>query len=285
MESEALKAPGKPANRAATKSAQAKVGDEAVDGTEDALRGMARSFAVLELLASSPGRVVDVTRQLNLPWATVHRTIVQLEQAHFLRRDTASNRYEIGPRMWFLGSAYLANHRVLRTAMPYLARLEGEEGIAMQIVERIGYQSVAIYSHQRVDEDITKAHYGYHFPLHCGSKGQVLLAHESPSFIDEYLDRDLERLTPDTVTDPARLRDILDTIRHDGFALTVADVQPFTGSLAAPIRDADGTVISTLCFVFRKALAKNAARREDLTDKLLQASQSISIDLGWRPGH
>ncbi|WP_379067423.1 IclR family transcriptional regulator [Mesorhizobium sp. UC22_110] len=279
-----MKTTGKAGNQAATKSAGAKGGDETTDGSEDALRGMARSFAVLELLASSPGRVVDVTRQLNLPWATVHRTIVQLEQARFLRRDPASNRYEIGPRMWFLGSAYLANHRVLRTAMPYLARLEGEEGIAMQIVERIGYQSVAIYSHQRVDEDITKAHYGYHFPLHCGSKGQVLLAHESPSFIDEYLGRDLERLTPDTITDPAQLRDILETIRHDGFSLTVADVQPFTGSLAAPIRDADGTVISTLCFVFRKALAKNTARREDLTDKLLQASQSISIDLGWRPG-
>jgi len=279
-----LKAPAKPANRAAMKPAAKNAGEDVAEGGEDALRGMARSFAVLELLASAPGRVVDVTRQLNLPWATVHRTIVQLEQARFLRRDPASNRYEIGPRMWFLGSAYLANHRVLRTAMPYLARLEGEEGIAMQIVERIGYQSVAIYSHQRVDEDITKAHYGYHFPLHCGSKGQVLLANEEPAFIEEYLGRDLERLTPDTITDPAKLREVLDTIRHDGFALTVADVQPFTGSLAAPIQDASGAVISALCFVFRKALAKNTARREDLTDKLLQAAQSISLDLGWRPG-
>jgi hypothetical protein len=42
------------------------------------LRGMARSFAVLEFLAASPGRVVDVTRGLGLPWATVHRTIIHL---------------------------------------------------------------------------------------------------------------------------------------------------------------------------------------------------------------
>lgn len=281
-----MKAIAKPGKPAANKSAPVTDGDDSptVEAPEDALRGMARSFAVLDYLASSPGRVVDVTRQLNLPWATVHRTIVQLEQAHFLRRDPNSNRYEIGPRLWFLGSAYLANHRVLRTAMPYLARLEGEEGIAMQIVERIGYQSVAIYSHQRVDEDITKAHYGYHFPLHCGSKGQVLLANEDPAFIEEYLSRDLERLTADTITDAGVLREVLENIRRDGFSLTVADVQPFTGSLASPIRDASGKTISALCFVFRKALVKNLARREDLTDKLMQAAQSISIDLGWRPG-
>src|SRR5262245_40447380 len=87
-----------------------------------ALRGMARSFAVLEYLAATPGRVVDVTRGLGLPWATVHRTIIQLEKAKFLQRDEKTNRYEIGPRLWHIGSSYLANHRVLKAAQPYLGQ-------------------------------------------------------------------------------------------------------------------------------------------------------------------
>lgn len=274
--------PGATPTKKLAKNNDLKNGEE--DSAEDPLRGMARSFAVLDFLATSPGRVVDVTRSLNLPWATVHRTIIQLEKAQFLRRDPETNRYEIGPRLWHIGSAYLANHRVLRIAMPYLARFEGEEGIAMQVAERVGWHSVAIYSHQRVDEDITKAHYGYHFPLHCGSKGQVLLANEDPEFIEEYLKRDLERLTPDTITDVARLREVLEKVRHEGFALTVADVQPFTGSIAAPIRDSSGRTIACISFVFRKTLAKNAKRLDDLSDKLLQATQSISFDLGWHPG-
>src|SRR5436190_24062409 len=93
------------------------------------LRGMARSFAVLEYLAVSPGRVVDVTRGLGLPWATVHRTITQLEKAHFLRRDPKTLRFEIGPRLWHVGSAYLANHAVLKVAMPYLSQFQAE-GVA-----------------------------------------------------------------------------------------------------------------------------------------------------------
>ena len=252
-------------------------------GRAGPLRGMARSFAVLEYLAASSSRVVDVTRSLGLPWATVHRTIVQLEKAQFLRRDPETNRYEIGPRLWFVGSAYLAGHRVLRAAMPYLIQFQDSEGIAIQITERIGNQSVAIYSAQRLAEDITKAHYGYHFPLHCGSKGQVLLAFEDPAFIEAYLKRDLERLTSETITDPEALRAELAKIRRDGMALTIADVQPFTGSMAAPIRDATGKVVASLCFIFRKTLVRNEKRREELHDQLIHMAHSISIDLGWRP--
>jgi DNA-binding IclR family transcriptional regulator len=249
------------------------------------LRGMARSFAVLDYLAATPSRVVDVTRGLGLPWATVHRTIIQLEKAQFLRRDSETNRYEIGPRLWYIGSAYLANHRVLKAAMPYLSRSHEIEGVVVQIVERIGNQSVVTYSAQRLAEDITKAHYGFHFPLHCGSKGRVLLAFEEPGFIAAYLERDLERLTAETITDPEALRAELQRIREEDFSLTIGDVQPFTGSMATPIRDASGRVVAALCFVFRKTLTRNEKRREDLRDRLIQMAHSISIDLGWRPQH
>lgn len=248
------------------------------------LKGMDRSFAVLELLAAAPGRVVDVTRALDLPWATVHRTIVQLEKAQFLRRDPETSRYHIGPRLWHIGSAYLATHRVLTAATPYLARLADMEGIAIQVVERIGWQSVVIYSHQHVDEDITKAHYGYHFPLHCASKGHVLLANAAPSFIESYLARPLERLTAETVTDPQALRGILDSVRETGFSLTVGDVQLFAASMSAPIRDAGGQVVAALCFVFRKNILKEEGRQDLLQERLVHAAHSISLDLGWRHG-
>lgn len=265
--------------KAKVKSSRAADGDRASQ-----LRGMSRSFAVLEQIAATPSRVVDVTRALDLPWATVHRTIIQLEKAQFLRRDPESNRYEIGPRLWYIGSAYLSNNRVLNTAMAYLGQMQDVEGVAVQIVERSGWQSVAIYSAQRFGEDITKAHYGHHFPLHCGSKGQILLAYEDPAFIALYLKRNLEKLTSETITDPVELRKRLAEIREAGFAQTVADVQPFTGSLAAPIRDSSGRVVASLCFVFRKTLLRNEKRREELQERLVHTAHSISFDLGWRPG-
>ena len=247
------------------------------------LRGLARAFAIIEHLATQPGRVVDVTKKMGLPWATVYRTITQLEKARVLRRDPESNRYEVGPQLWYTGTAYVANHRVLRAAMPYLYKAEQIEGIAVQLAERVGYQAVAVYSAQPFAADITKAQYGYHFPLHCGSKGQVLLAHAEPDFVDWYLKRPLEKLTELTMTDPAALRRELEEIRRRGYSVTVADVQPFTGSLSAPIRDASGQVVASVCFLGRKTLIQNDSRREELLEQLLRAAHSTSIDLGQRP--
>ena len=96
----------------------------------------------------------------------------------FFGAITETKRYEIGPALWFAGATYMANHRVLRAAMPYLQKPEQIEGIAVQLAERVRDQAVAIYSAQPYATEIAKAQYGYHFPLHCGSKGRVLLAFE-----------------------------------------------------------------------------------------------------------
>lgn len=251
-------------------------------GAED-LRGMARTLAIIEHLAFRPGRVVDVTHELGLPWATVHRIIAQLAKANFLRRDPETKRYEVGPALWLAGATYTANHRVLRAALPYLHKAEQIEGIAVQLAERVANQAVAIYAAQPYAADISKAQYGYHFPLHCGSKGKVLLAYAEPDFIKQYLQRPLEKLTEVTITDPGELREEMQRIRQCGYSVTVADVQPFTGSIAAPIRAASGTVVASLCFIGRKSLFQNEQRREQLLEHLLRASHSASIDLGWRP--
>ena len=93
----------------------------------------------------------------------------------------------------------------------------------------------------------------------------------------------LERLTELTITDPEVLRKDLQQIRQRGYSVTIADVQPFTGSMAAPIRDLSGRVVACVCFIARKTLLQNERRRDELLEHLLHAAHLTSIDLGWRP--
>jgi DNA-binding IclR family transcriptional regulator len=263
--------------RAKTKEADAEVEKPA------ALKGVSRALHVLEYIATHPGRATDIAEGLGLSWATLHRTLQQLEAGGFLQRENSSNRYSIGPRMYFIGSTYIANHRVVELAKPYLDEPLGLKGITLQLVERSGHQSVVLFS-AHSDEEITKATYGYHFPLHAGSKGQVLLAYAGEAFIESYLKRPLERLTPATVTDPKELRKTLKDIRERGYAVTIADIQHFTGSMAAPIFDSDSELVAAVCFVGRKSQIENEKKRELLLESLLKIAHSISSALGWRPG-
>lgn len=247
------------------------------------LKGVDRALHVLEYISIHPGRATDVSEALNLPWATLYRTLQQLEKGGFLHKDPDSNHYSIGPRMWFIGATYLANHRIVETATPILKEASKTPGISAQLVEKSQNQAVVLYSNQ-TGEEITRATYGYHFPLHTGSKGQVLLAYSEKKFIDEYLRGDLEKLTPNSVTDPAALRKKLDRIRTQLYAVTIADVQMFTGSLAAPIFDRNGQVNSCVCFVAKKSVVEDDVRRTRLLELLQETTQSISMALGWRPG-
>lgn len=245
--------------------------------------GMNRAFVILDLIARQPCRVVDITKALNIPWASVYRTIKKLEKAQFITRDETTNRYEIGARMWYIGSSYLSNNRALTSSLEYLARANKIRNVDVQIVERIGNYSVVIHAEKRQQYPISKAQYGHHLPLHTGSKGHVLLAFSASDFINDYLSNPLDALTANTITDPVKLREVLDEVRENKFAKTYADVQPHIGSMAAPIFDNQNNIAGCVCFVYLSNLANDESSCEELKQNLMLMSHNISNDLGWRP--
>ena len=249
-----------------------------------ALKGVRRALQVLEHLAVHPGRATDVAEALGVSWATLHRTLTQLEHGGVIQRDPDTGRYSIGARTWFIGTAYVANHRVLEAARPYLDAAAAKGDFTVQLVERSGRLAVTLYSHHVSGEVITKTTYGYHFPLHCGSKGQVLLAFAEPGNIERYLAGPLEALTNETITDADVLRVRLAEIRAQGYALTEGDVQRFTGSVSAPVFERNGRIIATVCLIARRTAFRDKRQSAAIVETTLETAHAASIALGWRPG-
>ena len=216
-----------------------------------------------------------------MKWTTAHRTLTYLRENGYLQRDEATGVYYIGSRLYFIGSSYLAGLPILQSARVYLKAAADEMGVTAQLVERDRSRSVVLMVFEPKSEYIPKTTIGFHFPLHCGSKGQVLLAYADPDFIEEYLSRPLEALTPYTITDPGVLRERLTEIRANDYAVTTRDVQVSTGSVAAPVRDASGKVIASVTLIENYAEFEQAALA--LVDVVLNAARSISRLIGWRP--
>lgn len=249
-----------------------------------ALKGVRRALQVLEHLAVHPGRATDVAEALGVSWATLHRTLTQLERGGLIQRDPDTGRYSIGARTWFVGTAYLANHRVLEAARPYLDAAAAKGDFTVQLVERSGRLAVTLYSHHVSGEVITKTTYGYHFPLHCGSKGQVLLAYAESNDVERYLAGPLEALTNETITDTDVLRARLADIRAHGYSRTEGDVQRFTGSVSAPVFERDGGIIAAVSLIARRTAFRDKRQGEAIVETALETAHAASIALGWRPG-
>lgn len=238
-------------------------------------------MAVLEELADRPMRAKELAKALGIKWTTAYRTLAYLRDNGYLKKDDATGIYYVGPRLYYVGSSYVASLPIIQASRPYLKAAADETGAAAQLVERDRLRSIALLVFEAKSEYIPKTTIGFHFPLHCGSKGHVLLAYAEPDFIEEYLSGPLETLTPHTITDPDLMRERLEQVREHGYAITRRDVQLSTGSVAAPIHDASGAVIASACLIVDCADIERVEAK--LVDVVLNTARGISLLMGWRP--
>lgn len=238
------------------------------------LQGVGRAFAILEQVAERPMRASALARTLGLKWTTAHRTLSYLTSMGYLERDERSGEYFVGVRAYSLGSSYVASLRLPESARPYLHAASVLGKATAQLVKRDHRRSVVLSVVDPGREHVAETTIGCNFPLHCGSKGHVLLAYAPQAFLDAYLARPLERLTPYTITDPRTLYARVDEVRERGFAVTSRDVRLFSASVAAPVRDRLGHVVASVTLVVPPDDLE--AREHQLTQLVMRAAQSIS---------
>jgi IclR family transcriptional regulator, acetate operon repressor len=117
-------------------------------------------------------------------------------------------------------------------------------------------------------------------PLYVSAGGLMLLAFQDAAFIDTYLGAvSLDPLTPRTITDIGKLRQRLQTIRRDGFAVSLGETVPGAAGLAAPIFNADGSVTAGLLIA---APIERFEKRLPEFKRLLR--EATSIVSGITPG-
>lgn len=88
------------------------------------------------------------------------------------------------------------------------------------------------------------------YPIHVSAHGKVILAYESPGFIEDYIRNcKWHRYTPQTIDTPDRLRQELETIRRQEYAANNCEYEPNVMALAAPIRF-EGAVRASLVVQF-----------------------------------
>ena len=245
------------------------------------LQGLGRAVALLDAIAEQPRRAKELADDLDLKWTTAYRTLAFLRDSDYVRHDESTGMYSIGTRLHSIGTSYLATHPLVQAARATLRNTADESRATVQLVERDRDYSVVLSAAEPRRQVIPKATPGFRFPLHCGSKGHVLLAFASASDRARYMADGLAPMTVESLTDARALADRLEQVRHDGYAVTRRDVQLSTGSVAAPVRDADDEVRWGVCLV--TGVTDLDEREEALVETALHTAQSLAVLAGWRP--
>lgn len=237
----------------------------------------------LELLAERPMRAKELADATGAKWTTAHRTLAYLREKGYVERDEVSGLHYVGRRLFSIGVSYVNEHPLLNAGRSLLRSAADETRGFVQIAERDGGHSVALASVEPrtppPTSALTYSMLGRRYPLHTGARGHVLLAYSDPEFIEEYLDRPLAALTEHSITDPSRLREVLEKTREQGFAVTMQDVTLASVSEAAPIRSANDGVIAAAAIINYHDDRNHA---QDNTRAVVELARSVSHLAGWR---
>jgi DNA-binding IclR family transcriptional regulator len=194
-----------------------------------------RALALMAAFDSAHRRLTlsEIARRAEIPVATAHRLVAELEDWGALARQP-SGHYVVGRRIWDLGLLAPVQTGLRDLASPFLhdlyaatratVHLAVRDDTAALYVDRLaGHASVPVVSK-----------IGSRLPLHTTGVGKVLLAH-APTDVQNHTLTHLERITAHTVVHAGVLSTQLARARRDGYATTIEEMSLGACSVAVPV--------------------------------------------------
>lgn len=247
------------------------------------VQSVARALELLELLkqASHPMSIAELSTASCLQPSTAHRLLQTLCTYNFVYKDDSTHLYQLGSALISLGNIAVQEQDLGKMSIPFLKQLSHLTGEDAYLMIISGYNGLVI---SRVDgpNDLRVVEkFGFEVELHCGGIRKTLLAHQSPEFIEEYIQHCASTPLIHPLKDPAALRLELKTIQKNGYGITTNDYVQHATGIGAPIFGPDGKLVASLGIIAPAIRAHG--HEEDLINQVRTQADGLSQVLGYTP--
>lgn len=210
------------------------------------LGSVRRAISALEHISDAGALgVSELGRRLGVHKATASRLVATLAERGLLERDPVTEKFRLGFGLIRLAGAAMAELEIVRVGRPLLEELAERTRETVNLGVLSG-DSVVYVDQVTGSRSVVSVNWvGRRTPLHCTSNGKVLLAWMEPARRRQLLAR-LEPFTERTITDAAELEEQLEQVRRRGYGQTLEELEEGLNAVAAPVRQADGTVVAAL---------------------------------------
>ena len=249
------------------------------------IQSLLRSMELLEVLKEKNRSytIAELADKMNLPPSTIHRILQTFCEKKYVMRDDRAHTYRLGPALIPLGKAAAKGIRLQDAAYPVLASLSATTREDAYLVIPVGNKGLVIEkvdgpNHLKVVEE-----FGYEMYMHCGAIRKVLLAYQSPNFIDEYFNNIIIQDRAFPHVRPADLRAELEKIRRDGYAITRGDYVNDAVGIGAPVFNSEGELAASIGIIAPLVRVDNDEYLNGLLDQVRLYAVELSSDLGYVP--
>jgi len=249
-------------------------------------QSLTRALNLLARLSETPSglSLTDLSYQLGMPTATVHRLLSTFEEFDFVEQDAERGLWFVGLKAFTVGNAFLHRRDIVASARPHMRTLVEQcgETVNLGVID----DGEAVFISQVESREMMRmiVRLGSRSPIHASGVGKALLAYMSEQDLAQILQqRGLARYTERSIDNPTRLREELQRIRQLGHALDDEEHAIGLRCVSSAIFDENGQALAAISLSGPKARVTDG-RLDELGIAVRQSADEITLAVGgYRP--
>jgi len=242
-----------------------------------------RAIGVLDVLADDHGPVTlaELARRVGLAKSSVVRILAVLEQHRMVERNEPRGTYQLGMKLFELGSRALAQFDLERRAAAGLERLVAAVGETAYLSVLDGGEMMVVARAESPRAVHAPATIGRRHPVNGSAVGKALLAFLGEAEVRAVIGQaKIPARTRNTITTMKALLEDLRVTRDRGWALDDEEVEEGLRCVAAPIFDRSGVVIAAIG-ILSPAFRMPYDRIAGVAAQVVKEARALSAESGY----
>lgn len=269
-------------NRLGTINPDSGLLDEDRHSSRDFVGSLSRGLEILRAFSRTRRKMTlsEVAVETGMSRATARRFLLTLLKEGYVSTD--GKLFDLTPKVLDLGFSVLSTIGIWDRARPFMERLSEETGESCTAAILDGMEVIyvaGVQAHNIISVGITV---GSRQSALYTANGRVLMAELPEEYLDQVVKTaQLVPRTPMSVTNKAKLRDIIDDVRKKGWCLVDQELELGLLSLAIPLRYRSGEVAGSINI----AVPTVRATAEDMVNNYLPKLQETAEQIKQSLAH
>ncbi|MCL2163382.1 MAG: IclR family transcriptional regulator [Oscillospiraceae bacterium] len=256
------------------------------NGDSKNVKSIIKAAAIIDALADSdePLALSAISRELGMAKSTLHGLISTLVDVGYVAQDVETGYYFLGFKLFEIGSTVSRKWNERKIAYPFMQKLAEKTGETIHLAVLDDGEVLYILKQESSDSIRIVTDMGIKLPAHCTGLGKVLLSGLQPYDFKKFIRRrSLDKYTDTTITNMERLKEELDRIRAQGYAIDEQEYVEGLRCVAVPIHNHRGDVTCALSVAGPVARMRGQVFEKKKQD-VLEAAHEISRQMGYQGG-
>jgi len=256
--------------------------------TKYPVQTLEKALQIINIMKDGPSdgiRIKDISQKLGMGKSTVHRILNTLSAYGYVEQGSDNKKYRLGWKFFEVGSVIPRQRNLTNMELKVLwdlcDRYEETVNLGIRVNDKVAI--VAKADPQKVLFK-TGPYLGDQEPVHATALGKALISEIDDEELDKLFGgKSLQQYTPNTITSLAELKNHLEEVREQGYAVDQEELSFGLTCIAMPVYNYTNEIIAALSISgpsFRMDHNKIMSCQEGLKE----ACEQLSVFFGSNNG-